>query len=118
MGETAGLALVLYAAHNGLSGFEVVVTIQDPDVAEVVGVEFPDFGLTYTDKLPATALRLRAVDLNEIVSPGWQASVLSTLALQGKARGTTVITLEISAMDDEQGEAMQPFIVSVLLSVD
>ena len=118
MGETAGLALVLYAAQNGLSGFEVVVTIEDPEVAEVVGVEFPDFGLTYADQLPATALKLRAVDLSEIVSPGSQASVLSTLALQGKARGTTVINLEISAMDDEQGEAMQPFVVSGLLSAD
>ena len=111
VGETISIPLTLYSANEGLCGFDLEVFLNGA-IAEITQVEAAHFGLTQVlGQLPASRIRIRAVDLDDLVSPGAKERVLAWLKLRGKAPGKTTLRLSLRAMDDEEGKTLKPRLV-------
>jgi len=119
VGETATVDVVLDTASNGLSGFEIDVTLADPSVAEIVSVTFPSFsflssvdgnvvsGFTYTLATPAGTVKLKGSDLSSQVALGATNTVLATVTIKGKANGVSSINATPTTnlgVQDRQGD--------------
>jgi hypothetical protein len=111
------LRVIIYAVKAGLSGFDIVLTIEDPSVAEIIAAEFPDYGLNEATNVPTNRIRLRAVDLKDIVPLSASAWVLCTVTIRGKSKGSSAIVMEVLAMDDDLGRTMSPLVESDVLTV-
>ncbi|MFC7173805.1 hypothetical protein ACFQL0_11515 [Haloplanus litoreus] len=82
--DTTTVGVVLTSAPNGLAGYYLDVTVENPDVARISGANYPDrFGLT-TD--PATGsdgatVTLEAADMEGAIEPGATGVTLATVEL-------------------------------------
>lgn len=111
VGETISIPLTLYSADEGLSGFDLEVFLNGA-IAEITEVKTAHFGLAQVlGRLPASRIRIRAVDLDDLVSPGERKKVLAWLKLRGKAPGKTTLRLSLRTMEDEEGKALKPRLV-------
>lgn len=117
VGGTITLALTINKVPNGLSGFDVFVTVADPTVATITGVTFPqEFGVNNELSLafPALEIRLVGVDIapgsfERQVNPGDTDVLLVSIELEGVKQGTTAITLFAGAGNVEP-QFMDPYL--------
>lgn len=110
VGASGGIDLSISAAPDGLSGFEVEVSLEDPSVATITGASYPStFALTETqiDADNATAT-LRAVDLENETRPGDADVPLASVEVTGEAAGTTRLSIRVVQIDDDAGGAIDP----------
>ena len=112
VGETTEIALTLSGVSDGLSGFDVVVTVEDGALAEILEADFPSFGLSETRRLASNQLRLRAVDLANIAGAETDPVKLVTLDILGKEPGSSQVTVTVNSIDDDGGAAIRPAIYS------
>ena len=120
VGRKASLSLRLSEAPAGLSGFDVEVTIGDPAVAQVSKVTYPDFGLVQTlpETLPASTVRVRGVDLNQLVSAGATDVELATIKVTVLSAGVTRIDIVARQVDDDQGNPISPAVAPSSITSD
>ena len=66
-GQTALVSITLSDATAGLAGFDLLVTLSDPTVANGVSVDFPNFATRLTRQTlnSAAEIRVSAVDLSD-----------------------------------------------------
>jgi len=107
--DSTGTAdLTVNALPAGLSGAKVSVSVTDPEVATVTGVEFADaLGLTeheISDDGATATLKFSDVDRN--VQGGTIDLAIASLSLAGRGTGTTDLVIDVHAMDDEDGDAI------------
>jgi PKD repeat protein len=112
-GAVAKIDLVLDEAPEGLSGFNLTVSLSDPSVGEIEGIGYPDWvSLADNSTLPAGGAWIKAVDMgageNGNVAPGATGIVLATLSLRGISSGTSGITVTVNQMSDDLGENLAP----------
>ena len=104
-GRTGEAVLEASALPTGFSGAEVTVSVSNPEVASITGVEFAeDLGLTEgslsNDGAEAT---IRVADTDRNVEAGGRDVPLATLTVRGDDTGTTDLQVDVSRMDDEDG---------------
>jgi secreted PhoX family phosphatase len=108
LGSTGTADLTVNALPAGLSGAKVSVSVTDPAVATITGVEFADaLGLTeheVSDDGSTATLKFSDVDRN--VQGGTIDLAIASLSLAGRGTGTTDLVIDVHAMDDEDGEAI------------
>lgn len=102
-GQSASIPVVLSEAPNGVSGFRLDFTLDDPTVAEIVAVSLPSYGLTQTDMVSSSHVTTIAADLNGLISAGDTNITLVTLEILGAGTGSTQINVVVAAMDDDDG---------------
>jgi len=107
--DSTGTAdLTVNALPAGFSGAKVSVSIAHPEVATITGVEFADaLGLTeseISDDGATATLKFSDVDKN--VQAGTIDLAIASLSLTSQSTGTTDLTVEVHAMDDEDGDAI------------
>ncbi len=98
---------------GGLAGFDIELTISDPLIAKFVGAFFPpSFPLSNTvpDPVDGAVVRIRGVDLADVVNAGAFQEVLATLDIQPLSIGVSTITARIVALDNEAGFPIQSVI--------
>ena len=117
VGQTVSVPIVLSDAMTGVAGYDLVVTLSNPNVANILGAEFPEFGLTAQDLLSSSEIRLRAVDLMNIIESGATNVTLETLILEGVKKGNTQVKLSLSTLDDDTGFPIGVEVVPGNLSV-
>ena len=105
---TGTAALTASALPKGFSGARVTVTVSDPDVAAITGVDFPDaLGLTESEvSSDGSSATVRVADTEGNVDAGGLDVTVATLTLRGEGTGTTDLTVEVEQMDDESGTAI------------
>jgi len=108
---------MLSTAPTGLSGFDIELTLEEGAIAEFVAVDFPDFGLTSAFPLPGDSVRLRAVDLNDVVPNDSVISLLVSVHVRGTSPGSTAIIPIVHVMDDESGDPIDAAVVQASLTV-
>ena len=118
VGETVAIPLTFFDISSGLAGFDILITLEDGAVAEIVDVTFPGFGLTDVRDLAPNQLGIRAVDLGDIVTTEKELAVLATIELLGKQPGTTQLTVTVNAVDDDAGAAIDPFVYNGQIRVE
>ena len=103
LGGVVELPLTIDWVPDGLSGYDVKVTVADPSVGRISKVDFPaDFSLNNQSLLllPAPEVRLVAVDIlendpNDQIQPGDTSVVLALITFEGLKQGVTSIVVSI-----------------------
>jgi secreted PhoX family phosphatase len=103
-GAVGNVALEASSLPAGFSGAKITVSVTDPDVATITGVDFPGtLGLTEAavsdDGSRAT---IRVADTDRNVQAGRKVQ-LASFGVRGDGTGTTDLAVEVHEMDDEAG---------------
>jgi secreted PhoX family phosphatase len=107
-GQTGQATLTASSLPTGFSGAEVTVSVSDPEVATITGVEFPD-GLGLTERSVSSdgsSVTIRVADTDRNVQAGGRNVPLATLTVRGDSTGTTDLQVAVGQMDDEDGNAI------------
>ena len=110
-GATGEVDLTLSRIPDGLAGGRVTVTVEHADVAEIVDASYHDAfelvsGPTVSDD--ASSIAFRFADLEDEIAAGLDDLTLATLELEGTGTGTTDITIDVHALDDDEGMPIEP----------
>ncbi|WP_237561701.1 hypothetical protein [Halorubrum halophilum] len=108
---TATVDVVLTSAPNGLAGYNIDLTVDDPNVAHIESASYPDrFDLT-TD--PAVGdegrtVTLEAADMGSTIDAGASDVTLATVEIAGDAPGEAELAVEPQQVDTNDGDRIQP----------
>jgi hypothetical protein len=105
---------------DGLSGFNVTLEIADADVGSVVDASINDeMGLKETTVVDDGAgVRLKAVDVDDVVQSGDGPVTLATVTLRGDATGSSALQIDVDQVDDDDGNRIEPALGDASLTVD
>ena len=79
MGETVSMDVVMYNSSNGVAGFAIDAFVVDTDIAQIVDVELPKYGLTRIGDLPAPSVEIAVADLMGLLAGASPQRVIATL---------------------------------------
>ena len=117
-GSTTKINLALDKAPNGLSGYNLTVSLSYVTVAEIVSVSFPSWATLHDNStLPADSIWMKAADLSDQVKSGATDINLGTLTLRGDNQGTSDIVITVTKMDDDNGYPINPNTISGQIEV-
>jgi len=110
-GKTVEINLVLDEAPAGLAGYDLVVRLSNPQVAEFPEVTYPSWAALHnTTRRADGSVRISGVDLSREVSPGATEIPIATLTLRGISGGSSAIILESVNMDADGGDMITPVV--------
>ena len=109
--------ITMHMAKAGVAGFTLEVSIADPTIARIVGLDLSNFGLSETSPLPTDVLSISAVDLSRSFEGPFERETMATLEFELLSPGDTEIVLRISKLDDDDGDAVFVEAVNGKLSV-
>lgn len=106
--ESTTYVIQMDNAPNGLSGYDMVVTLDNTAVADITGVTYPSWAqMTLNPTMPADTIHIGGVDNNQQIYPGSTGPfTLATITVRGSAAGTSNIVLSALKMDDDAGNAI------------
>ena len=109
IGSTTTVDLTLDNAPDGLSGYNLTVSLSDPSIAEVLSVSFPTWAAMHSNStLPADSVWMKAADLQDDVKSDDMNIQLGTLTIRGDANGMCDIVVTVTKMDDDNGDPINP----------
>jgi PKD repeat protein len=113
-GTTCDFQLSISSLPEGLSGYDLAVTLSNPSIAEITGVQYPGWaGMNNTTPLPQTdSLRLSGVDLGRNIQAGAEDVLLATITVRADSMGTSAIAISNVNMDADGGSIITPDISS------
>ncbi len=113
IGETAPINITLSKAPNGLSGYNISISLFNMSVAEIISVSFPDWATIHSNSsLPADSFWIKAADLNDQIKIDERNITLASLTVRGDDYGDDEITASVTKMDDDNGNPINPFVES------
>ncbi|AUG47259.1 cell surface protein [Haloarcula taiwanensis] len=119
-GETMAAPVVLTSAPNGLAGYQLELTVDDPAVAQFENASYPaSLGLTTEPVISSDGgtITLEAADLDGQIEPGASDVTLATVQLAGVDGGETQLTVTSSQIDADGGGAVEPTTAPTALAV-
>ena len=108
---TAAVDVVLTSAPDGLAGYNIALTIEDPDVAHIRSARYPDrFDLTTDPSISedGRTVTLEAADVGSTIGAGAENVTLATVEIAGDAPGEAEITVDLRQVDGNDGEVLRP----------
>ena len=80
---TAEISLVLDDAPSGLAGYDLVIRLSNPGIAEITEITYPSWASLFnTTRNADGSVRISGVDISRQVSPGATAVPLATLKIR------------------------------------
>jgi|AntRauMinimDraft_4_1070384.scaffolds.fasta_scaffold01197_4 hypothetical protein len=107
---TATVDVVLETAPNGLAGYNIDLTVGDPDVARIESASYPDrFDLTTDPAIgdEGRSVTLEAADMGSTIDAGASDVTLATVEVVGDASGEAELTIEPRQVDTNDGDRLQ-----------
>ncbi len=120
-GETAEVEIRLTEAPNGLSGYNLTLTVADGLTGEFTSASYPSvFEITDTPRYTDlnSSVQLRAIDVQDPPGPNASDVLLATVTVEGENQGETSLTVEITRMDNDDGGKVDPSIEPGTLTVE
>ena len=109
VGKTDTVDIALDEALQGLSGYNMTVSLSNPAIAEIIAVNFPAWAaLKENSTLPADSFWMKAADLNNQVGANATNIILGTLTIRRDSAGEASINLAVLRMDDDNGKPISP----------
>ncbi len=104
-GDNNEALLMMDGAMMGLSGYGVIISIANPDIAEITKIELPVWvGLSDIQKLNETAYLVQGIDSTDKQDPGAVQIALANIKIHAKAPGyATIQATPVVIDDDEKG---------------
>ncbi len=113
------LNLVIDEAREGLSGYNINISIENPQVATITEVTFPSWAILKSNTtLPSDSCILKAVDLEDHVDPGSKNVSLATITIIGNKKGSTDIVINVTHLDSDSRKLTLPSIQSGKINFD
>lgn len=108
---TATVDVVLTSAPNGLAGYNIDLTVADPDVAHIESASYPDrFDLTTDPAIGESgdAVTLEAADMGSTIDAGATDVTLATVEIAGDMPGEAELLVDLRQLDGNDGERLRP----------
>ena len=108
--ESIEIKIVLSEAPNGLSGYNISISIRNPSVVRTSRIIPPEWAALQTNgSISEDTVWIKVVDLYEKIQSGSENIILASIVLEGLSEGTVELQVKANAMDDDFGD---PIIVS------
>jgi hypothetical protein len=118
IGQTAVIPITIDTVTNGLAGYTIDVSVTNPSVAEIIAVEYPGWAsLSTSSSLPASEVRLKAVDLNREIQAGAKEIPIAIITLKSHSSGSSFLQISPIRMDDDKGDSINPPAIQRTLTV-
>ena len=118
LNSTNTINITLDSAPNGLSGYNISISLCNGSVAEITSIKFPAWATLHSNSsLPADSLWIKAADLNDKIKSGAKNITLVTITLRGDKQGESDILITVTKMDDDNGNPIDPNTVSGKIEV-
>jgi len=117
---TATVDVVLETAPNGLAGYNIDLTVDDPDVAHIESASYPDrFDLTTDPAIgdEGRSVTLEAADMGSTIDAGASDVTLATVEIVGDASGEAELTVDPRQVDTNDGDRLQATAPAGVLTV-
>jgi hypothetical protein len=109
IGSTTGINITLNEVQNGLSGYNLTISLSNTSIAEIISVSFPEWAALHDNStLPGDSVWIKAADLNDQIKSGTTNISLATLTIRGDSPGDTSIIAMVTKMDDDNGNPINP----------
>lgn len=109
IGSTTGINITLSEVQNGLSGYNLTISLSNTSIAEIISVSFPEWAALHDNStLPGDSVWIKAADLNDQIKSGTTNISLATLTIRGDSPGDTSIIAMVTKMDDDNGNLINP----------
>lgn len=108
---TTTVGVVLTDAPDGLAGYYLELTVENPEVARIESAGYPDrFGLTSDPDIGAdgATVALEAADMEGAIEPGATDVTLATVTVVGASPGEVGLSVEPRQFDDDSGGVFSP----------
>lgn len=108
---TTTVGVVLTDAPDGLAGYYLELTVENPSVARIDAASYPDqYGLTSEPVIEddGATVVLEAADVEGAVEPGATDVTLATVTVAGAAPGEVELTVTPQQFDADDGSAFTP----------
>jgi len=109
--DTATVDVVLTSAPNGLAGYNLELSVDDPDVARIEAASYPDrFDLTTDPDIDEAGetVTLEAADMGSTIDAGASDVTLATVEIAGDAPGDVKLSVEPRQVDANDGDRIRP----------
>ena len=107
VGGTDEFSITADSLPDGLSGFAITISLDDPAKAEIVGVVIPEWAgnppFAVVSSLPADSVNITIVDLYGNASQSLTSFELVALNVRGDNPGTTGLNITIDDIQDKDG---------------
>lgn len=116
-GADGTVHLTLDRAPLGLSGYQLVLSTDNPGVITLTGVSFPEWASLSEAEPKDGGFAVRAIDLNSKVEAGAVDIQLGVVTLKALAAGSAQIQVSKVQMDDDSGNQITAQITPGLITV-
>jgi DNA-binding beta-propeller fold protein YncE len=107
---------------NGLSGYEVTVSVDDPSVLEIVDARAPAWTPTRfnsTSVLPSQTVTISGADTYDLFRGDCTTAIsLGNLTIHAKQPGTTTLSISMYQVNDDSGNQVQVNLFPATITVD
>jgi PKD repeat protein len=113
-GISASYEIRVSSLPDGLAGYDLRVTLDNPSIAEIIGVQYPAWAVlnNTTPQPPGDSLTLSGVDVGRLVEPGAGSTLLATITVRADTPGTSGISITTVHMDADGGALITPTVTS------
>lgn len=109
--------LILESAPLGLSGYQLVISTDNPGIATITGVSFPEWASLSEAEPKDGGYAVRAIDLNSKVEAGATQIQLATMTIKALTAGTAQVQVSKVQMDDDSGNQITAQITPGIITV-
>ncbi|MDD3140133.1 MAG: hypothetical protein PHX08_14295, partial [Lachnospiraceae bacterium] len=92
MSSSQNVQIVMDEVPDGMSGFNITVSVLDPEVAEITAVSSPDWNSVKsnsTSAVPSSSVWISSIDFDDQIKPGDTNVPLGNITITGKKAGTS-----------------------------
>jgi S-layer protein (TIGR01567 family) len=101
--------LILNNISNGLSGYNITISLSNASVASFGSIDFPAWAVAHLNgSLSSGSVWIKAADLNHQIENSTQNVILANVTVKGEIPGYTKVTITIGKMDDDSGTVIKP----------
>jgi PGF-pre-PGF domain-containing protein len=104
VGSTISLNVTLSETPDGLAGYNISVSLENPDAGQIMSVGFPEWASLHSNSsLPSDSVWIMATDLNKKVQNSTLNIILATLSVRIDTNEGMVFLTTVKSMDDDKG---------------
>ncbi|MDI9643174.1 MAG: hypothetical protein QFX37_06600 [Archaeoglobales archaeon] len=117
-GDLVEYKILLSSAENGLSAYELIVSISNSSVAKIHSISFPEWASETHRVISSDYARFSAIDLKGGINKGASTVELAKIRLKALEKGFVEIDLRANKLYSDNGSSMNPLSYKAYLIVD
>ncbi|TAJ44158.1 hypothetical protein CUJ86_09015 [Methanofollis fontis] len=107
-GEDITAAIILKDAENGLSGYNMSLSVIDSQIAHIRGFSYPEWAALHDNgTLPAGETWIEAIDIGDTAEGNEGPISLGSVILQANTAGTTTLRIHSLNIQDNRGNSYE-----------